>query len=97
MAIPLSSWEMWLREVGLSGEQMVTRHVFNDASLCLDAAIAGQGVMLGWQTLAAYSLIEKRLVMPFPVRAMTAFGHYFVTPPTRRGNQDSLGLQAMGA
>ncbi len=78
------SWEMWLREVGLSGEQMVTRHVFNDASLCLDAAIAGQGVMLGWQTLAAYSLIEKRLVMPFPIRATTGFGHYFVTPPTRR-------------
>jgi DNA-binding transcriptional LysR family regulator len=78
------SWEMWLREVGLSGEQMVTRHVFNDASLCLDAAIAGQGVMLAWQTLAAYSLIEKRLVMPFPVRAKTGFAHYFVTPPSRR-------------
>jgi LysR family glycine cleavage system transcriptional activator len=68
------SWEMWLREVGLSGEQMVTRHIFNDASLCLDAAIAGQGVMLAWQTLAAYSLIEKRLVMPFqrPSQALTA-------------------------
>ncbi|WP_455272356.1 LysR substrate-binding domain-containing protein [Rhizobium herbae] len=78
------SWEMWLREVGLSGEQMVTRHIFNDASLCLDAAIAGQGVMLAWQTLAAYSLIEKRLVMPFPVRATTGFAHYFVTPPSRR-------------
>ena len=78
------SWEMWLREVGLSGEQMVTRHIFNDASLCLDAAIAGQGVMLAWQTLAAYSLIEKRLVMPFPLRATTGFAHYFVTPPSRR-------------
>lgn len=78
------SWEMWLREVGLSGEQMQTRHVFNDASLCLDAAIAGQGVMLAWQTLAGYSLIEKRLVMPFPVRARTGFGHYFVTPLSRR-------------
>ncbi|WP_426131641.1 LysR substrate-binding domain-containing protein [Pararhizobium sp. PWRC1-1] len=78
------SWEMWLREVGLSGKQMVTRHIFNDASLCLDAAIAGQGVMLAWQTLAAYSLIEKRLVMPFPLRATTGFAHYFVTPPSRR-------------
>jgi len=78
------SWEMWLRQVGLSGEKMVTRHVFNDASLCLDAAIAGQGVMLAWQTLAAYSLIEKRLVRPFPVRAKTGLAHYFVTPPSRR-------------
>ncbi|CAN7200972.1 LysR substrate-binding domain-containing protein [Rhizobium sp. LjRoot98] len=87
------SWEMWLREVGLSGEQMVTRHVFNDASLCLDAAIAGQGVMLAWQTLAAYSLIEKRLVMPFPLRAATGFAHYFVTPPSRRETKTVLAFK----
>lgn len=87
------SWEMWLREVGLSGEQMVTRHIFNDASLCLDAAIAGQGVMLAWQTLAAYSLIEKRLVMPFPLRATTGFAHYFVTPPSRRESKTVLAFK----
>ncbi|WP_438749627.1 LysR substrate-binding domain-containing protein [Pararhizobium sp. O133] len=78
------SWETWLRDVGLSGETMNTRHVFNDASLCLDAAIAGQGVMLAWQTLAGYSIIEGRLVVPFPVRVKTGFAHYFVTPPSRR-------------
>lgn len=78
------SWETWLREVGLAGRQMTARHVFNDASLCLDAAIAGQGVMLAWQTLAGYSIIEGRLVMPYPVRVKTGFAHYFVTPPSRR-------------
>lgn len=40
------TWEVWMREAGLSGATLPTRHVFNDASLCLDAAIAGQGVML---------------------------------------------------
>ncbi len=78
------SWETWLCDVGLSGEAMKARHVFNEASLCLDAAIAGQGVMLAWQTLAGYSIIEGRLVVPFPVRVKTGFGHYFVTPPSRR-------------
>ncbi|MEK1929300.1 MAG: LysR substrate-binding domain-containing protein [Pararhizobium sp.] len=78
------SWETWLREVGLSGKQMTARHVFNDASLCLDAAIAGQGVMLAWQTLAGYSIIEGRLAVPYPVRVKTGFAHYFVTPPSRR-------------
>ncbi|OBZ95932.1 LysR family transcriptional regulator [Pararhizobium polonicum] len=78
------SWETWLREVGLSGETMTARHVFNEASLCLDAAIAGQGVMLAWQTLAGYSIIEGRLVMPYPIRVKTGFAHYFVTPPSRR-------------
>ncbi|PZM17224.1 LysR substrate-binding domain-containing protein [Rhizobium tubonense] len=74
------TWEVWLREVGLSGATMVPRHVFNDASLCLDAVIAGQGVMLAWQTLAAYALEHGQLVDPFGIRVRTGFGHYFVTP-----------------
>lgn len=78
------SWETWLSQVGLSGRTMTARHVFNDASLCLDAAIAGQGVMLAWQTLAGYSIIEGRLAVPYPVRVKTGFAHYFVTPPSRR-------------
>lgn len=73
------TWEVWMREAGLSGSTLTTRHVFNDASLCLDAAIAGQGVMLAWQTLAGFSLAEGRLVAPFGIRARTGFGHYFVT------------------
>lgn len=73
------TWEVWMREAGLSGSTLTTRHVFNDASLCLDAAIAGQGVMLAWQTLAGFSLAEGRLVAPFGIRAKTGFGHYFVT------------------
>ena len=74
-------WEVWLRKAGLSGHCMEERHIFNDASLCLDAAIAGQGVMLAWQTLAGYALQQKCLVDPFGIRAKTGFGHYFVTAP----------------
>ncbi|MGO4352340.1 LysR substrate-binding domain-containing protein [Rhizobium sp. RAF36] len=73
------AWEVWMREAGLSGSTLTTRHVFNDASLCLDAAMAGQGVMLAWQTLAGYSLQAGQLVAPFGIRARTGFGHYFIT------------------
>ncbi|WP_018859632.1 LysR substrate-binding domain-containing protein [Rhizobium sp. 42MFCr.1] len=73
------TWEVWMREAGLSGATLETRHVFNDASLCLDAAIAGQGVMLAWQTLADFALQQGQLVAPFGIRAKTGFGHYFVT------------------
>jgi DNA-binding transcriptional LysR family regulator len=73
------TWDVWLRAAGLSGRCMEERHVFNDASLCLDAAMAGQGVMLAWQTLAAYALKQKCLVDPFGIRAKTGFGHYFIT------------------
>lgn len=72
-------WDVWLREAGLSGRCMEERHIFNDASLCLDAAMAGQGAMLAWQTLAAYALEQKCLVDPFGIRAKTGFGHYFIT------------------
>jgi DNA-binding transcriptional LysR family regulator len=74
------SWDVWLRAAGLDGQQMQVRHVFNEASLCLDATIAGEGVMLGWQALAAYQLKERKLVEPFNIRAATGFGHYIVTP-----------------
>jgi DNA-binding transcriptional LysR family regulator len=73
------SWDIWLNEAGLSGAGMATRHVFNDASLCLDATIAGQGVMLAWHTLATYALEQGRLVEPFSIRAHTGMGHYLVT------------------
>ncbi|CCM74759.1 LysR substrate-binding domain-containing protein [Rhizobium mesoamericanum] len=73
------TWDVWMREAGLSGATLETRHVFNDASLCLDATIAGQGVMLAWQTLASFALQQGQLVAPFGIRAKTGFGHYFVT------------------
>jgi DNA-binding transcriptional LysR family regulator len=73
------SWDVWLRAVGLAGRTIEPRHVFNDASLCLDAAIAGQGTMLAWQTLAAYALEQKCVVDPFGIRVKTGLGHYFVT------------------
>jgi DNA-binding transcriptional LysR family regulator len=82
------SWDIWLKasglsDVGMTGSglpaRMATRHVFNDASLCLDATIAGQGVMLAWHTLATYALEQGRLVEPFSIRAETGNGHYLVT------------------
>src|SRR5690606_21286381 len=73
------TWGVWLDEAGLAGRRMATRHVFNDASLCLDATIGGQGVMLAWQTLASFALEQGRLVKPFSVEAKTGMGHYLMT------------------
>jgi DNA-binding transcriptional LysR family regulator len=78
------SWDVWLRAAGLEGRRMQARHVFNEASLCLDAVIAGEGVMLAFQTLATYALKEGKLVEPLSIRAATGSGHYFVTPSGRR-------------
>jgi DNA-binding transcriptional LysR family regulator len=77
-------WNVWLKEVGLDGEKINARHVFNEASLCIDAVMTGQGVMLAWQTLAADAILEGRLAVPFSTRARTGFGHYFVTAREQR-------------
>jgi DNA-binding transcriptional LysR family regulator len=87
------SWDQWLKAAGLEGATLSTRHVFNEASLCLDAVIAGQGTMLAWQTMAADAIANGCLVVPVPVRVKTGFGHYFVTPTGARPNAKVLAFK----
>lgn len=76
------SWDVWLGPNGLSADALGEGPVYSDASLCLDAAIAGQGVFLAWETLAADALAFGRLVAPFPDRYPTGISYWFVTPRT---------------
>ncbi|MFL0694117.1 MAG: LysR substrate-binding domain-containing protein [Agrobacterium tumefaciens] len=78
------TWDVWLSEVGLSGAKIKARHTFSEASLCLDAAMAGQGMMLAWQTIASHQLQHGQLVAPFGPAVKTGFGHYFVTSENAR-------------
>lgn len=73
------TWDAWLSGVGLGGRAPAVHHVLSEASLCLDAAIAGQGVMLAWQTLASHAIQAGQLVVPFGPFAETGDGHYLVT------------------
>src|SRR5690606_25704315 len=77
------SWNDWLRPFGLDESRMKQGNSFTDASLALDAAIAGQGVMLAWQTLAEYALAAGLLVRPFKELARTRFGYFLVTSKNR--------------
>lgn len=77
------AWDIWLGQFGLSEAKMREGSSFTDASLCLDAAIAGQGVMLAWQTLAHDALAAGHLVAPFKERAKTRFGYWLITSATR--------------
>lgn len=77
-------WDVWLGPNGMSGDQLREGPVFSDASLCLDAAVAGQGVFLAWETLAQDALSMDRLVAPFPGRIETGISYWFVEPEGRR-------------
>jgi DNA-binding transcriptional LysR family regulator len=74
------SWERWFEGAGVKPVKPQPGATFTDPILCLEAAIAGQGVMLAWQLLAADALADGRLVAPFGARAASGLGYYLVTP-----------------
>ena len=78
------TWDMWLGPLGLDAGRLAERHSFTDASLALDAAIAGHGVLLAWPTLAADALRARTLVAPFTERVTTGIAYWLVTSATRR-------------
>jgi LysR family glycine cleavage system transcriptional activator len=88
------SWDVWLARFGLSERELDIGNTFTDAALALDAAIAGQGVFLGWQILAEYALRTGTLVQPFPQRVATGAGYYLVTSPARREDRKVADFKA---
>ncbi len=73
-------WDVWLRPNGLDEAILGDGPTFSDAGLGLDAAIAGHGVLLGWETLVVDALAMGRVVAPFPDRYETGIGYWFVEP-----------------
>lgn len=81
------SWDIWLAAVGLEGIPIRPYHSFSEASLCLDAAISGQGVLLAWQTIASHHLQQRQLVAAFGPAVKTGLAHYFVTADNARRSE----------
>ncbi len=73
------NWESWFAAAGVEPVTFLKGASFTDPKLCLESAIAGHGVMLGWQLLTADALAEGRLVAPFGIRAKTGLGYWLVT------------------
>ena len=73
-------WDVWLGPNGLEEGILGDGPTFSDAGLGLDAAIAGHGVLLAWETLAVDALEMGRVVAPFPDRYETGIAYWFVEP-----------------
>ena len=58
-------WPLWLAAQGARELALADGPVYSDAALCLDAAIAGQGVAMAWPTLAADALKSGVVRAPF--------------------------------
>lgn len=75
----LHGWAEWLAPHGLSPEILDDGPTYADGSLCLDAAMTGQGVFMAWETLACDAVNAGRITAPFPERAETGAKYCFVT------------------
>jgi len=75
-----ADWTRWLRAAGIDEGAATHGPVLNRASMVIDAAINGQGVALARTTLAAWDLINGRLVRPFPDTLPLGKTYWIVCP-----------------
>ena len=80
------AWRMWLLAAGVEGVDAERGPRFNDAGLVMQTAIAGQGVALATDVLAADDLAAGRLVRPFELSVPVDFGYYIVCPKEKAEN-----------
>src|SRR5215217_3049020 len=75
-----SDWSKWLEAAGVPLTEISHGPVLNHASMVIDAAVNGQGVGLARTTLAAWDLINERLLAPFSVTVPLSKGYWIVCP-----------------
>jgi LysR family transcriptional regulator, glycine cleavage system transcriptional activator len=73
-------WTKWLRAAGMSDDNVRHGPVLNRAAMVIDAAINGQGIALARTTLAAWDLINGRLVRPFSAALRLSKTYWIVCP-----------------
>jgi LysR family glycine cleavage system transcriptional activator len=74
-------WTMWLKAAGVHGIDSRRGPVFNSSGHALQAAIQGEGVVLGSSVLADDDIAAGRLVRPFAFTLPADLAYYVVYPP----------------
>ena len=75
----LYGWKTWLADQGMGAQRLQAGPTYADASLCLDAAMTGQGVFMAWETLACDALERGQVAAPFGHRSPTGASYWFAT------------------
>jgi DNA-binding transcriptional LysR family regulator len=73
-------WADWFKAMNLPASEMSTGFEFNDYALSIRAALAGEGVVLGWEYLVGDQLARGELVAPIPQPLSTGQAHWLLTP-----------------
>ena len=83
----LGDWKTWTRWFEAAGVADPVAHgpVLNRASMLIDAAVNGQGVALARTALAAWDIINGRLVRPIDVSLRMSNTYWIVCPKVTSG------------
>jgi LysR family glycine cleavage system transcriptional activator len=73
-------WAKWLEAAGVNNAELSHGPVLNRASMVIDAAVDGQGIALARTTLAAWDLINGRLVRPLPETLRLSKTYWIICP-----------------
>ncbi len=73
------TWARWFEAAGVT-DPVVHGPILNHASMLIDAAVDGQGVALARTTLAAWDIINGRLVRPIDVSLRMSNTYWIVCP-----------------
>ncbi len=86
-------WDTWLMGTGIHKNALRVGAMYSDASLCIDAAIAGGGIFLAWDMLAADIIKRGDLVQPIDISAPSGLAYWYIVPKQHRLSKqlDQLG------
>jgi LysR family glycine cleavage system transcriptional activator len=76
----LRTWSRWFEAAEVPVSTPLHGPVLNRASMVIDAAVDGQGVALARTTLAAWDLVNRRLVRPFLVSLRLSKTYWIICP-----------------
>jgi len=81
-----SGWSEWLALAGVPEFDYSAGLHFDHSDNCVDAAIAGSGVVLGRRSMSSRDLEQGRLIAPFDLDLPFRGGIYSVTTPVKAAN-----------
>ncbi|HZS84955.1 MAG TPA: LysR family transcriptional regulator [Stellaceae bacterium] len=80
---PRLSWSQFLEMGGIAAPARARTLIFSDYSVIIQAAIAGQGIAMGWTHIVGRLLQEKILVAAAPLLVRTGNQYVVVASPLR--------------
>ncbi|HEY7245645.1 MAG TPA: transcriptional regulator GcvA [Xanthobacteraceae bacterium] len=75
-----NTWSRWFEAAGAAAGPVAHGPILNSASMLIDAAVDGQGIALARTALAAWDLINGRLVRPIDVCLRMSNTYWIVCP-----------------